>query len=149
MTSFIETKLAPALLVALLLIAARSASAQTITIQSAVANSAQTALSISGANYCASPAVTLGGTALTVLTSTPTLITAGLPSLAASTYYLVVSCGTLAGRTAYFDVTIGSQAPTASGGCWVNGQRYADCGNGTVTTRRRGSSGSKMRLVPH
>ena len=31
-----------------------------------------------------------------------------------------------------------AEAPTASGGCWVNGQRYADCGNGTVTDSATG-----------
>jgi hypothetical protein len=132
----IQTRHAILFPAALLLAFVQSAHAQAISIQSASPNTAQTVLSISGSNFCVTPTVTLGSTGLLVLTAVPTLITASLPALPASTYYLIVSCGTLAGRTAYFDVTIGAPAAagkTAAGGCWVDGQRYADCGNGTVT----------------
>ena len=165
----IQTRLAVIFPAVFLLASVQSATAQTLTIQSAAANAAQNALSISGSNYCAAPVVTFGGSALTVQTATPALITATLPSMAPGTYYLIVSCGSLAGRTVYFYVTLGAQgtagasgAPgatgaqgpagatgspgatgpqgpsgggqgAAAGGCWVNGQRYADCGNGTVT----------------
>ena len=119
------------------------AKAQALTIQSAAPNAAQTVLTITGSNYCAAPAVTLGGSPLGVTSAIPTQITATLPALSPGTYYLVVSCGTFAGRTVYFNVTIGaagSSAPgtTAAGGCWVSGQRYADCGNGTVTDSATG-----------
>jgi hypothetical protein len=133
----IQTRLGVVFQTAFLLASVHSANAQSaLTIQSASANAGQTILSIAGSNYCATPTVTLGGASLPVLTSTPALITASLSPLTPGTYYLVVSCGTLAGRTAYFNVSIGGQAApraAAAGGCWVKGQRYADCGNGTVT----------------
>jgi hypothetical protein len=169
----IQTKLAVLFPAVILLACVQNVNAQTLTIQSAAANAAQTALSISGSNYCAAPVVTFGGAALTVQTATPALITATLPVFAPGTYYLVVSCGALAGRTVYFYVTLGAQGPAgpagapgatgaqgspgtsgapgatgaqgpagggsgAAGGCWVNGQRYADCGNGTVTDSTTG-----------
>ena len=129
MNRLMQTRFEVVFLTAFLLASAQKANAQTLTIQNTTTN--QTTLSVSGTNYCALPAVTLGGTSLSVLTATPTFITATLPSLAPGTYYLVVSCGTLAGRTVYSFVTLGLQK--AAGGCWVNDQLYADCGNGTVT----------------
>jgi hypothetical protein len=117
-----------------ILLSSQCANAQVLSIQSASPNTAQTVLTITGSNFCASPTVTLGGIWLAVTTSIPTQITATLPAFSPSTYYMVVSCGTLAGRTVYFDVTIGaagSSSPgTSAGGCWVNGQRYADLAEG-------------------
>jgi len=140
MTRSMQARLAAAYLIPLFLVSVQKANAQgAITIPSAAASADQTALSVSGTNFCAAPTVTLGGASLSVASATPALITANLPSLTPGTYYLVVSCGTLAARTAYFDVTIGSAAPTtAAGGCRVDGQRYADCGNGTVTDSMTG-----------
>jgi hypothetical protein len=136
MTRCTKSKLAAVYLIPLLLASVRQAHAQgAVAIQSAAASANQTVLNISGANFCALPAVTLGGTGLSVTNSTATTIAASLPALTPGTYYLVVSCGTLAGKTAYFDVAIGSSgtAASAASGCFVDGQRYADCGNGTVT----------------
>jgi hypothetical protein len=138
-----QTKFVIVLLSALLPVSVQRANAQgAVTIQSATANANQTVLTISGSNYCGSPAVTLGGVSLTVTGATSVQITAKLSAVSPGTYYLVVSCGTLAGRTAYFDVTVGAaaagQTTTASGGCWVNGQRYADCGNGTIADSMTG-----------
>jgi hypothetical protein len=138
-----QTKFVIVLLSALLPVSVQRANAQgAVTIQSATANANQTVLTISGSNYCGSPAVTLGGVSLTVTGATSVQITVTLSAVSPGTYYLVVSCGTLAGRTAYFDVTVGAaaagQTTTASGGCWVNGQRYADCGNGTIANSMTG-----------
>jgi hypothetical protein len=131
------TRFAIALLAVLLPASVQRASAQALTIQSASTNANQTALTIAGSNYCASPTVTLNGISLLVTGATASQITATLPAMASGTYYLIVSCGTLAGKTVYFDVTLGvgngGTSTRAAAGCWVNGQRYADCGNGTVT----------------
>src|SRR3954463_547917 len=98
-----KNRLAIAFLTMLLPVSVQRANAQgAISIQSVTANANQTVLTISGANYCAAPVVTLGGASLAVTNAIPAQITATLPVLPPATYYLVVSCGSLAGRTAYF-----------------------------------------------
>lgn len=99
------------------LMLAATASAQTaVTIQAVTSDVSQTVLTITGTNFCAAPTVILSGMYLTVLSSAPTQLTVTEPVLTPGTYYLVVSCGTLAGRTAYFDVAVGAIGPKGDKG---------------------------------
>jgi Collagen triple helix repeat (20 copies)/IPT/TIG domain len=96
---------------------AETASAQTsVTIQSVVSDANQTTLFVSGTNFCAAPTVLLSGMPLAVISSAPTQLSVVEPALQPGTYYLVVSCGTLAGRTAYFDVAVGEIGPKGDKG---------------------------------
>src|SRR5262245_27483395 len=106
-----------ALLIAFAITVVPRANAQALTFAGASPNATQTSLGIIGTNFCAAPAVTLAGTALAVQSATPTLVTATLAApYAYGTYYLVVSCGTLAGRTVTGNVTLGTPPRSAAAG---------------------------------
>ncbi len=85
--------------------------AQVPGITTVIPNSAQTQLSITGVNFCASPKlhVLLSGSALTYTANSSTSITATLPNnITPGTYTLAVSCGFL---SANFDLTLGAAGP--------------------------------------
>ncbi len=111
-------RLALATTLCLSLVRAGTAHAQTaVSIRDVLPDVNQTTLFIDGQNFCAAPTVTLAGSPLAVQSATPTQVIVALPpGLAPGTYYLVVSCGTLAGRTAYYDVALGAIGPAGPTG---------------------------------
>src|SRR6266446_3659293 len=85
------------------------------TIQVAESDLVRDELVIFGAGFGTSPAVTLSGVALTVLSATDTEIVAALPpSLTPATYKLIVSQKSLVSPP--FEVTIGAVGPTGPSG---------------------------------
>ena len=103
------TRLAAVLAVGLLF--PRLAGAQALGIVSAIPDATDSLISIRGANFCSAPAITVGGQSALLQTAAPNLITAALPGAVAAapgTSSLIVSCGPLAGRTAYFFVALGA-----------------------------------------
>jgi hypothetical protein len=102
----------PVLSLLTLIATAGSASAQTaLSIKDTLPINGQTQLRIDGANMCVAPTVTLAGTALSVASASTTQVVANLPALTPGSYYLVVSCGPQAGRTANFSAAIGAIGP--------------------------------------
>ncbi|MEA2162751.1 MAG: hypothetical protein QOK37_878 [Thermoanaerobaculia bacterium] len=87
-----------------------------LTIHAARANGAMTSLHIEGQSLCASPAVTLNGSSLTV-TSSAGAMDAVLPSgIAPGSYLLTVSCGNATADNADFEVTLGAVGPQGAKG---------------------------------
>jgi hypothetical protein len=108
-----------AAVLALGLLVPRLASAQAVSIVSAVPDTSNAVISITGANFCAVPTITIGGNSAPLVSAAPTLIMATLPAAVSATpgtYSLVVSCGPLAGRTAYFFVAVGAIGPKGDRG---------------------------------
>ena len=108
-----------AVVLALGLLSPRLAFAQAVSIVSAVPDTTNSLISISGANFCNVPTITIGGNSAPLISAAPTLIMATLPAAVSATpgtYSLVVSCGSLAGRTAYFFVAVGAIGPKGDRG---------------------------------
>jgi hypothetical protein len=102
-----------------LLLAHNSSGQTALVIRDVVPDVNHTLLFIDGVNMCASPTVTLGGLPLTAVSATLTQVVVPYPEFPAGDYYLIVSCGALPGRTAYFYVTLspnGTTGPTGPTG---------------------------------
>ncbi len=103
--------------------------AQVPGITTVIPNSAQTQLSISGVNFCASPKlhVLLSGSALTYTANSSTSITANLPNnITPGTYTLAINCGFY---SANFDLTLGAAGPQGPPGLKGDKGDKGDTGN--------------------
>ena len=143
----------PLLLIALIVASSPLAAAGgPPTIISARANASTTAITVIGTNFVAQDknhplVVNLDGTQLTITASTPTSLTANLPTNTASgSYHLFVSTSgniTDGGHTAELDVTIGGTGPQgATGATGATGAAGANGATGAAgATGATGSPG--------
>ncbi len=96
-----------ALLLALaLLVSASVASGATLVITRVLADEGRTTLTVSGANLCSDPAVTIARRPQQVVSGSDTTVVLRYPELPPGSYTLVLVCGSASDRTSAFPISL-------------------------------------------